>query len=146
LKDARYLKNYAAGSGERALLEARLSRPSLGDAFFSLLERRGLSAAVEGPQLSELGQDPRLASLLRLYREPERHYDAFLLAESLIEYDEVFALWRLHHVKMVERMIGTKTGTGGSEGAAYLKKTVDRRFFPELWELRSYLSKRASGI
>jgi tryptophan 2,3-dioxygenase len=80
---------------------------------------------------------------MRIYEEAESHYDLFLLAESLIEYDETFALWRVHHVKMVERMIGSKTGTGGSEGTAYLKRTVDRRFFPDLWELRSYLSNRS---
>jgi tryptophan 2,3-dioxygenase len=65
-----------------------------------------------------------------------------LLAESLVDYDELFALWRLHHVKMVERMFGGRSGTGGSEGAAYLRKTVDRKFFPELWEVRSHMSKR----
>ena len=80
--------------------------------------------------------------MLRIYVDAENYYSLFLLAESLIEYDEMFALWRLHHVKMVERMIGTKSGTGGSEGAAYLRKTVERQFFPELWEVRNHLSAR----
>jgi tryptophan 2,3-dioxygenase len=57
----------------------------------------------------------------------------------------MFAMWRLRHIKMVERMIGSKTGTGGSEGATYLKTTVERRFFPELWELRTYMSKKTGG-
>ena len=63
-----------------------------------------------------------------------------MLAESLVEFDELFTLWRVHHVQMVERMIGSKPGTGGSAGVAYLKTTLDRKFFPELWELRTYLS------
>ena len=82
---------------------------------------------------------------MRIYEDADKHYDLFLLAESLIEYDELFSLWRLRHIKMVERMIGSKTGTGGSEGAAYLKKTVERRFFPELWELRNYIGASNGG-
>jgi len=156
LKDARFLKNYDPNSEEHARLEARLSQPSLADAFYAMLRRRGFnlpevgtasggerSADSEGPK-EEAGQQ-RISELKRIYQDAERHYELFLLTESLIEYDEMFSMWRLRHIKMVERMIGSKTGTGGSEGAAYLKKTVERQFFPELWELRSYLSKKSSG-
>ncbi|HSE98709.1 MAG TPA: tryptophan 2,3-dioxygenase family protein, partial [Blastocatellia bacterium] len=135
LKEKGYLKNYQPGSDERARLEARLSAPSLGDAYYGMLRRRGFN-------LPEDDRETRVRELLRIYEEAEQHYDLFLLTESLIEYDEMFALWRLRHIKMVERMIGSKTGTGGSEGATYLKTTVERRFFPELWELRTYMSKR----
>jgi tryptophan 2,3-dioxygenase len=83
---------------------------------------------------------------MRIYVESDRQYDLFLLAESLIEFDEMFILWRMRHVKMVERMIGSKTGTGGSEGAAYLKSTIERKFFPDLWELRSYLGHAGSDM
>ena len=147
LKDSRFLKNYDATSAEYARLEARLKRPSIAEAYYSMLQRRGFN-------LPEIGADSedrdaleraRIRELERVYQDAEKHYELFLLTESLIEYDEMFAMWRLRHVKMVERMIGSKTGTGGSEGAAYLKKTVDRKFFPELWELRSYLSKRSGG-
>ena len=156
LKDARFLKNYDPNSEEHARLEARLSQPSLADAFYAMLRRRGFnlpevstasggerSANSEGPQ-EEAGRQ-RISELKRIYQDAEGHYELFLLTESLIEYDEMFSMWRLRHIKMVERMIGSKTGTGGSEGAAYLKKTVERQFFPELWELRSYLSKKSSG-
>ena len=135
LKEKGYLKNYQPGSEERARLEARLAAPSLGDAYYGMLRRRGFN-------LPEDDKETRVRELLRIYEEAEQHYDLFLLTESLIEYDEMFALWRLRHIKMVERMIGSKTGTGGSEGATYLKSTVERRFFPELWELRTYMSKR----
>jgi tryptophan 2,3-dioxygenase len=139
LKERGYMKNYPEGSDERARLEARLKQPSLGDAYYDLLRRRGFNLP-EGDEGE--AHETRVRELLRIYEEAERHYDLFLLTENLIEYDEMFSMWRLRHIKMVERMIGSKTGTGGSEGATYLKTTVERRFFPELWELRTYLSKR----
>lgn len=154
LKDARFLKNYDPSSPEHAGLEARLSQPSLSDAYYALLRRRGFNLPDLGPaggsggaESREEGATPektRISELKRLYQDSEKHYELFLLTESLIEYDEMFSMWRLRHIKMVERMIGSKTGTGGSEGAAYLKKTVERTFFPELWELRSYLSKKTA--
>lgn len=142
LKNRNYLKSYKPDTEEYARLESRLEQPSVGDAFYGMLRRRGFNLP-EGDQ--EDARDQRIRELIRIYQESEKHYDLFLLAESLIEYDETFALWRLHHIKMVERMIGSKTGTGGSEGAAYLKKTVERKFFPELWELRSHLSHRGDN-
>ncbi len=156
LKDARFLKNYDPSSDEHAKLEARLSQPSLADAFYAMLRRRGFNLpevstargserSANSEQAQEAADQQRISELKRVYQDAEKHYELFLLTESLIEYDEMFSMWRLRHVKMVERMIGSKTGTGGSEGAAYLKKTVERTFFPELWELRSYLSKKSSG-
>ena len=148
LKDARFLKNYDPNSEEHARLEVRLSQPSLPDAFYAMLRRRGFDlpvVAVKSEEPQEEAEQQRISELKRIYQDAERHYELFLLTESLIEYDEMFSMWRLRHIKMVERMIGSKTGTGGSEGAAYLKKTVERQFFPELWELRSYLSKKSSG-
>jgi tryptophan 2,3-dioxygenase len=156
LKDARFLKNYDPSSEEHAKIKARLSQPSLSDAYYALLRRRGFNLPeilIEGPsrhdagneQSTEAVEQQRISELKRVYQDAEKHYELFLLTESLIEYDEMFSMWRLRHVKMVERMIGSKTGTGGSEGAAYLKKTVERTFFPELWELRSYLSKMTGG-
>jgi tryptophan 2,3-dioxygenase len=148
LKDNRFLKNYDPASPEYHRLEARLKRPSVADAYFSMLRRKGFNL----PEINEVVEESReniqlsrIHELERVYQDAEKHYELFLLTESLVEYDEMFAMWRLRHVKMVERMIGSKTGTGGSEGAAYLKKTVDRKFFPELWELRSYLSKKSGG-
>jgi tryptophan 2,3-dioxygenase len=151
LKDARFLKNYLEGSEERAILEARLAQPTLPDAFYGLLKRRGFdlpdASAAPGveDETSEAIRQRRISELVRVYQDAEKHYALFLLAESLIEYDEMFSMWRLRHINMVERMIGSKTGTGGSEGAAYLRKTVDRKFFPELWELRSHLSKKSGS-
>jgi len=144
LKDARFLKNYDEDSEARNRLAARLRQPSVLDAFYELLRRRGFDmpadeAGAEGGGENDEAHTRRVLELLRIYEDAENYYSLFLLAESLIEYDEMFAMWRLRHVKMVERMIGTKSGTGGSEGAAYLRKTVERKFFPELWEVRNHL-------
>ena len=128
LRDPRALANYDEGSPERTRLERRLDGPSLAEELFALLERRGLQAA------------DRVGMVEQVYRGAGERYDLFLLCESLIEYDEMFQLWRMRHVQMVERVIGAGTrGTGGSSGAGYLRSTIDRRFFPELWEVRNRL-------
>jgi tryptophan 2,3-dioxygenase len=121
LKQKQYVARLEATEEETARLRRRLEEPSLADAFRTLVERRGSP------------------SLLEIYRDRERHGDLFDLAEALIDHDEAFAEWRARHVLMVERQIGGKTGTGGSTGAQYLRTTLDKRFYPELWEVRSQL-------
>jgi tryptophan 2,3-dioxygenase len=133
-KESRHVAQYPEGP-ERNELQRRLEAPTLNDAFYALLRRRGF-ALPEG----DAAHEARVRELLRIYQQPDQHYDLYLLAEALLEYDEAFTLWRLHHVTMVERMIGSKPGTGGSDGVAYLRRTTGAKFFPELWELRSYLS------
>lgn len=140
LPDRRYLKTFEPGTPERARLEARLEEPSLRDAFFALLRRRGFDTPSGD---DEAAAAARQAGLLRLYRAARTHADLFLLAERLIEYDELFWLWRVRHVQMVERVIGGRRGTGGSEGAAYLRSTTERRYFPELWDVRTDLGMGA---
>ena len=115
LKDPRYLERVHATEDERARLQRRLDEPSLWDAYLSLLERSG------NPDLTEVLLDRG------------RHGPLFELSEDLLDHDQAFAIWRVRHVTMVERQIGGRPGTGGSTGAAYLRSTVDRRFFPELW-------------
>jgi tryptophan 2,3-dioxygenase len=119
---------------ERARLQARLEAPSLYDHVKALLTRRGFA--------SETGA-PLIDSLRTIYMHSDEHYDLYLLLEDLIEFDERFLLWRGRHVRMVERMLGQRTGTGGSSGAQYLQGTLEHRFFPELWDVRSYLGKGA---
>jgi tryptophan 2,3-dioxygenase len=117
-------------SDERARLERRLAEPTLYDALKGVLVRRGY--AVEP-------HDPLIASFKTIYEDAERRYDLYLLLEDFIEFDERFLLWRGRHVRMVERMIGMKPGTGGSLGVSYLEKTLSKKFFPELWEVRTEL-------
>ena len=121
LKDPGYLTQLEVSSDERDRLKQRMEEPSLWDAFASLLKRRG------GP------------TLLEIFRRRDRYPDLYDLAEQLLEHDEGFSLWRSHHVLMVERQIGGKPGTGGSTGVEYLRSTLEKRFFPELWEVRSEL-------
>ena len=79
------------------------------------------------------------ASLRRVAHDRSSYADVWGLAEALVEHDELAAAWRARHVVMVERMIGAKTGTGGSTGAQYLRGRVDLRYYPALWEMRSML-------
>jgi tryptophan 2,3-dioxygenase len=74
-----------------------------------------------------------------LYNQGDRHADVLDVVEGLLDHDEGFRLWRVRHVEMVERQIGDKPGTGGSTGVRYLQSTLDKRFFPELWQVRSQL-------
>ncbi|CAN5825491.1 tryptophan 2,3-dioxygenase family protein [soil metagenome] len=150
LKEHRFLDYYEPGSPDRDALERRLETPSLQDAFYSLLGRRGFDLPADPGSAEDALESPehrrRIAELVRLYLDADNHYDLFMLAEALIEFDESFRLWRLRHVAMVERMIGDKPGTGGSTGVHYLRKSAERKFFPDLWELRSDLgAEEATG-
>jgi tryptophan 2,3-dioxygenase len=142
LKDPAILKEFANDSFAYERLKLRVASPSLADAFYAALERRGLKTGngsetdVEQTKL-QYGQRTRAA--LEILTHFENRYEEFQLSEALLEHDEYFALWRSHHIKMVERMVGAKRGTGGSEGIGYLKTTLDKKFYPELWEARTYL-------
>jgi tryptophan 2,3-dioxygenase len=132
LKDSDYIGRLAMTDVEKVRLEKRLSEPSLWDAFCELLRRSGTPMPAD----DDLA---RRESLLRIARDRDSYAEEFYLSEDLLTHDELFALWRHRHVLMVERQIGTKSGTGGSTGAPYLRSTLGKRFYPELWDLRSYL-------
>ena len=121
LKEPKYLARLEATPDERQRLQRRLDEPSVADAFHSLVERRGSPSLVD------------------IFHDRQRFGDLFDLCEALLDHDETFAHWRARHVLMVERQIGSKQGTGGSSGAQYLRSTLGKRFFPELWEVRSQL-------
>jgi tryptophan 2,3-dioxygenase len=127
LKDERIVREFAEDQFARERLEARLAQPSLADVFYQALQRRGFDVSH------------RARAILEILTHFEERYEEFQLAEALMEHDEYFSLWRSHHIKMVERMVGAKRGTGGSEGIGYLKTTLDKKFYPELWEARTYL-------
>ncbi|HLN97961.1 MAG TPA: tryptophan 2,3-dioxygenase family protein [Pyrinomonadaceae bacterium] len=127
-------------------LRKRLTAPSLADAFFAALRRSGMDApaaeGTEGDQEQLRAYGKRTRAVLEILTHFEERHEEFELAEALLEHDEYFSLWRSHHIKMVERMVGTKRGTGGSEGIGYLRTTLDKKFFPELWEARTYLQSK----
>jgi tryptophan 2,3-dioxygenase len=87
------------------------------------------------------GKAKIMRALLPIYADRENHLALYMLSESLVEFDEFLGLWREHHVRVVERVIGFKQGTGGSSGAAYLRTTLTKKCFPYLWEVRTYLEK-----
>jgi tryptophan 2,3-dioxygenase len=126
------LKYIQTNDEQRERLQAALDAPSLYDAVKAQLRKRGFASETH---------DDLIQTYKTIYNDPQKNYDLYLLLEDLIEFDERFLLWRGRHVRMVERMIGAKKGTGGSLGAAYLSTTLESRFFPELWEVRTYLGK-----
>ncbi|HEX8634921.1 MAG TPA: tryptophan 2,3-dioxygenase family protein [Pyrinomonadaceae bacterium] len=149
LKEQKTLDNFSEDEFAHARLLARFQAPTLADAFYALLRRRGLDAPALDPALAEEERTRRYHARARAVLEVLTHFEQrseeFGLAEMLIAHDEYFSLWRSHHVKMVERMVGTKRGTGGSEGVGYLRTTLNQRFFPELWEARTYLDTKHTG-
>ena len=142
LKDAGHLKHHAARPHRAARLEKRLEAPSIPDRLGSMLRARGFDwpeAAGEGADSPEGRR--RIGALKEIYEAPAKHPLLEEVLEALLEVDAQVALWRRHHVFMVERMIGRKWGTGGSQGVPYLERTLSGRFFPEIWAVRTHLAK-----
>jgi len=135
MKDKAYLAMPGMSEGDTARLKLRLDGPTLSDVFDDVLRARGFALAQGAPA----GSPERIEALRVIYDHHEDHDDLFQLCEAMIEYDENFQLWRFHHVRMVERMIGRRKGTGGSDGVGYLQRTLDKRCFPDLWEVRTHL-------
>ncbi|MFP4600451.1 MAG: tryptophan 2,3-dioxygenase [Persicimonas sp.] len=139
------MKNMQMLEEERERLERRLEEPSLRTEFYELLERMGYDVAVptEGEEPDEELNEQILDGLHPIYESPEKHHHIYNLAEALVSHDQNILLWRFHHVRVVERLIGTKPGTGGSAGVDYLSSTLSKRAFPLLWEVRGHLSDEA---
>lgn len=139
-RSAARTKAQPEGSPERARLEAILTEPSLYDDFLGLLARRGvpIPAAVLNRDVAESNpEDPDVrAALIAVYRARS---DLAVVSERLVDLDEGLQEWRYRHVKMVERTIGSKQGTGGSAGSKYLRTTLNEPAFPDLWEIRAQL-------
>jgi tryptophan 2,3-dioxygenase len=132
LKDERYLKHYASDGDEHAHLLEALERPSLREAATAALERAGFD-------LGDRSEQALTAAWLEVYRDADRWFQLYQLAEKLVDIDDALAAWRHKHVLTVERIIGDRPGTGGSAGAPYLRSTLEKRVFPELWALRTEL-------
>jgi len=126
------------------VVHAELSRllhaPSLYDEFLRHLARRGLPVpadCVERDWSLPVGHRPALVPVFRaIYDDPAAWWDAYDMCEKLVDIEEAFQLWRFRHLKAVERIIGHRPGTGGSSGAAFLKRALDTSFFPELIDVR----------
>lgn len=126
-----------------AEVEVALRSPSLYDEALRMLARSGLE--VPSDQLNRDWSQPRVASeaveqaWATVYRDPQNHWNLYQLAEELVDLEDAFRLWRFRHVTTVERVIGNKSGTGGTSGVSYLRRMLDVVLFPELWSLRTDL-------
>ena len=139
-KSGRFTAMHAEGSPERARLDALYHARTLWDAFTSLLQKQGLAvpaSVLDRDVTQPVAPDAAMQTvLLDVYRQ---RGDLRPLCEELIDLDEGIQEWRYRHVKMVERTIGFKMGTGGSSGAEYLRSTLFQPLFPDLWAIRSSL-------
>ena len=143
LKDASFLKFHIGRPEALAALEAAIAAPSLYDDALAQMAKAGLPVPAEvlnrdvtQPYEPSEGVE---AAWLEVYRDTERWWALYQLAEKLVDLDDALLTWRHKHVVTVERIIGRRRGTGGTEGAAYLASTLTKRCFPELWSLRTKL-------
>ncbi len=144
LKDENHLRLHTQDPEAHARLRQRLHAPSLRDVFFDALATIG--KLPESPANSEDARFQQRAEAIRNVYEDERNYRDWIdLCERLTEFDELIVAWRLRHIQVVERIIGARRGTGGSEGSAYLRTTLGKRLFPELWEARTMLHQPESN-
>ncbi len=111
-------------------LQKRFGDETLHDVYFGFLKKRGFVVET---------YEDRVRAMVKIIKDVEKYGEEFELEEALIEHDELVSHWRYHHIKMVERTVGGKKGTGGSEGVGYLQTTLNKRFYPEFWEARTRL-------
>ena len=141
LKDAKMLRYHKPTPEAHAQLERRLREPSLRDALFGALQSMGKLAPSPEQASDRERFDARAHAILLLYQDERSNRDWIDVCERLTEFDELVVSWRLRHIQLVERIIGVRMGTGGSAGSSYLKLTLDKKFFPELWEARTLLTE-----
>jgi len=129
-----------------AELSLLLNAPSLYDEFLRHLARRGLpvpASCVERDWSQPYVRNPELVLVFKtIYDDPDRWWDAYEMAEKLVDVEESFQLWRFRHMKTVERTIGHKPGTGGSSGVGFLRRVLDHQFFPELIDVRTVIGAK----
>ena len=130
LKDEGMIRFFHHDEFAYSRLKKRLEGESIPDVFWKFVQANGFAIDSE---------EDRISAIVKILTKPDDHPDLFVMQDLLIEHDENIALWRYHHVLMVERMLGMKRGTGGSEGANYLRTTLTKKFIPELWEARTRL-------
>jgi tryptophan 2,3-dioxygenase len=142
-KNARMLEMFERDRTAHAMLTDLLNAPTLYDEFLAYLSRHGhpVPASATGRDVTEAHAfTPELVDIFKeIYAAPTANWDLYETCEALVDVEDAFQFWRFRHLKTVERMIGGKMGTGGSSGASFLRKALDRTFFPELYSVRTAL-------
>ncbi len=142
-KNKKMLSVFPKGSTSRQVLQTVLESPSVYDVFIQYLYEHDypIDEDLVNRDLTEPHRynASLMNALVDVYRQPEEHWSVYALCEQLVDVEESFQLWRFRHMKTVERIIGFKTGSGGSSGVGFLKKALDLTFFPELLKLRTEL-------
>jgi tryptophan 2,3-dioxygenase len=143
-KDAPALAPFAHRKDIHQGLTELLHAPSIYDEYLRHLARTGHDIPKSHLERDFTQPYPKSAEVMKvfqnIYEDSERFWDEYEMCEKLIDVEERFALWRFRHMKTVQRIIGFKTGTGGSSGVAFLRRAMDLTFFPELWDVRTELS------
>ncbi|MBV9016663.1 MAG: tryptophan 2,3-dioxygenase [Alphaproteobacteria bacterium] len=144
-KDPQMLAVFEHDPEAFARVKAAFEAPSLYDEYLRFLARSGLAIpreVLERDVTKPHRRNPAIvATIKQVYEAPDKHWDAYELAEKLVDLDEAYALWRYRHLKVVSRIIGQKRGTGGTAGVGYLEQIAGRVFFPELWDVRTELEE-----
>ena len=144
-KHAAMIETHRHDEAAYAAMKAVLDAPSLYDEFLAHLSRRGFAIPADllARDLTKAHKrDERLSPVFKeIYENPEKHWAEYEMCEKLVDVEEYFQLWRFRHMKTVERIIGFRTGTGGSSGVGFLKKAMDLTFFPELLDVRTELKQ-----
>lgn len=142
-KDPRMVRVHAHDPAAVEQLTAVMRAPSIYDAFLAHLARRGFPVPPEvlnrDLTTSHQSHPGVIAVFKTIYTDTANNWDAYEMCEKLVDLEEQIALWRFRHLKVVMRIIGFKTGTGGSSGAPFLRQVIDQEFFPELWAVRTEL-------
>ena len=137
LKNPKYMSFFKNRPEMLEVLERRLKQPDLRELFLASLKRQGFEVPISDSSTED--EEKIILALLPVYRDPQTNLPLYLFCESLVDFDAQLSHWREHHVKVVERIIGFKMGTGGSSGVDYLESTTGKRCFRFLWKLRTYL-------
>lgn len=144
-KDAKAIEVFRHKPEIYAELQEMLNRPSLYDEFLRHLARRGYAVPAECLERDWSLPYEENAVLIqvfkRVYENPDEYWAAYEMCEKLVDVEEQFSLWRYRHVKTVERIIGFKTGSGGSSGVPFLRQAIFTRLFPELWDVRTEIGR-----
>ena len=144
-KDRRMLEVHKHDAQAYGILKEALEKPSIYDAYLAFMQRTGLpvpQGAVDRDFTQPREMDEGVIAVFKtVYENPHQHWQAYEMAEKLVDVDDQFGQWRYRHLRTVHRIIGMKRGTGGSSGVPFLRQMIDHQFFPELWEVRTRIEE-----